>query len=91
MCCKTAQDHILCIDDVPVTDRITSFWTVCTHAFAYLLVEINDGAFVRRRGVRVPASGSGVKMALIRPYSSPWASRRATVFAALSNSSEYDG
>jgi hypothetical protein len=28
----------LCIDDVPVTDRITGFWTVCTHALAYLLV-----------------------------------------------------
>jgi len=49
---------------VPVTDRITGFWTVCTHALAYLLLVINDGAFVRRRGVRVPASGSGVKIAL---------------------------
>jgi hypothetical protein len=30
----------LCIDDVPLTDCITSFWTVCTHAIAYLLIRM---------------------------------------------------
>jgi hypothetical protein len=36
------------IDDVPVTNCITGFWSVCTHALAYLLFLaislINSGA-----------------------------------------------
>jgi len=69
MCCKTAQDHILCIDDVPVTDRITGFWTVCTHAFAYLLVEINDGALSSAEGKEYPRQAQGSKWPL---YASNW-------------------
>ena len=66
MCCKAAQDHILRIDDVPLTDCITGFWTICTHALAYLLFRvISSSALKERRGVRVPVRAQRVKTAYL--------------------------